>query len=196
MSAISRSSHWSITCWFLIIPTIASCANAFNLDYEVIAGNSGKQGVILLTPPFTAFTRGTIKNRDELEGSNPRKNIYLDPTQPTYVGQFSGHKDRLSDEKIEIAWQAAELTECQRADVLGPNLIHKSGCTWKPLPNKIYQKVLDLGALKTTREYQRTGKAVDGNLLYGTYTLNIYLVFDGDELEIELENGQTPGFMQ
>lgn len=105
-------------------------------------------------------------------------------------GRFPG-KPRSLPDSAEVIWQLAELRECRtnteaqsektvkELKALGRDPeYHRiaSGCTWKPLPDKIFRKTVDLTAIRETDAY----KQAHGR----NFRLNITFEFMDEELRV------------
>lgn len=119
-------------------------------------------------------------------------------------GRFPGHPNSLPD-KVEVVWQLAKLSKC--ADY-GPAQSDKTrkwlsgngydpsfhtlarGCTWHPIPDRVFRKTIDMNEIKATEAYRRTGSA-NPNRAASRYTLNLKFIFIEDQLKVEADNGAT-----
>ncbi len=125
---------------------------------------------------------------------------FRDPTSA--FGRFKGYEDKLPDQ-VEIVWQLAELKECD--DVMGvgdlnpsarkwlvsQNLdpsryIYKAGCTWRPLPGKIFHKQLDMQAIRDSEAY-REATRLRLDTPFNRHILRVELVFAEDQLTVNTD---------
>ncbi len=186
--------------------TAVLCSGCSDLIYGVDVVNYGRSGVLILqvgeekaASPHSYFSKvgvpfPVIAGR---EPSMPTK--YRDPADS--FGYFGGHPNSLPKE-VEVVWQLAELSEC-RKDILitseksktevkslgydPANHVVKGSCTWRPMPDKIFRKKLDMRALRKTDEYKRAGDFT-WDVLFARYRLNLTLVFIEDQVTIKAEN--------
>lgn len=147
--------------------------------YSVRGANYGEYGIILREFPTVGLKRlrylepGIPGVRDDVANFN----------------NFIGHPDSLPDQ-IEVEWQLAELKECSHV-ASSKSLVYgttdqktytsKIGCTWIPLEDKIYRKVIDLKAIQESEHAKRSGETIS---LGQTRVLNILFMFRDEELEI------------
>ncbi len=123
---------------------------------------------------------------------------FRDPTSA--FGRFKGYEDKLPDQ-VEIVWQLAELKECD--DVMGvgdlnpsarkwlvsQNLdpsryIYKAGCTWRPLPGKIFHKQLDMQAIRDSEAYRQASRGLFSSP-FDRHVMLIELIFQEDQLTVK-----------
>lgn len=121
-------------------------------------------------------------------------------------GRFPGYRRSLPDE-VEVVWQIAELNDCTAVvgvspgDTIWPEVeargynrpdqhVLKRGCTWRPIPGKIFRKKLDMAAVRASEAYRKTGTR--NQWIGGSrYTLRLNLVFIEDRVILEAHNGST-----
>lgn len=186
----------------------ASCSR---FAYGVDLLNLGEHGVLLLeigdrkaTAPHSAYVSLGV-SQPIIAGRFPGiPSRYRDPA--SFFGHFTGYNDSLPEE-IVVVWQLAEMRNCKSehrvqadSEYVKDNLrgrdygrteyVDKSGCTWHPLPSKVFRQKLDIKAIRSTEAYRRTGtryKDVAGS----RYTLNLTLIFIEDQVKVEVDNGAT-----
>ncbi|MDT0499318.1 hypothetical protein RM530_18420, partial [Algiphilus sp. W345] len=66
----------------------------------------------------------------------------------------------------------------------------KSGCTWHPLPDKVFRENLDLQAVRDAEAYKKTGKPYSGTAM-SRFQLNLTLIFIEDEITVKAESRVT-----
>ena len=190
----------------LFIVLLSRCGKVI---YGVKAFNFGQNGVLILemsskTPREVSAERMQRANMDGLKGLMLIAHLY--PKIPSkyrdngvLFGRFEGHDHSLPSE-IEVVWQLADLRNCkeekraQSSQVIrelqtrgyNPNYhISKRGCTWIPLPDRIYRKKIDMKAIRESEAYK---KATRRNLLIlgHSHSLRLFFVFQEDQLTVEV----------
>jgi len=112
--------------------------------------------------------------------------------------RFEGYEDRLPKE-MEVVWQLAELRDCKTEipentekgmkEIAGMGYqpgghVIKSGCTWVPLPNRIYRKKIDMNAIRESEAYKKATRR--DLLIFGhSHSLRLFFVFQEDQLKVE-----------
>lgn len=159
--------------------------------YGVEASNRGETGVLILQigdriPTNLHEHYSTVGVRFPIiAGLRPR----LMGRNSVQIGQFQGYEESLPDE-VEVVWQLAELVDCIQDDTSSPSNVEWSSCTWLPDRDRIYRRKLNIGALRETEEFKKTGKSYT-KVAGSRYTLRVALVFDGDRVEIIANNATT-----
>lgn len=98
-----------------------------------------------------------------------------------------------TSEAARKVWDEARekrLDEIKKLGYTPENHWVKSGCTWLPLPDKIYRQKLDMQALRDSEAYKKTGRR-NPNVAMSRYTLNLELIFNEDQLTVKADNGAT-----
>ncbi len=128
---------------------------------------------------------------------------YRDPTSA--FGRFKGYENKLPD-KVEIVWQLAELKDCddesqikgreptpyniEKREWLESNgfnpddHVRKSGCTWSPLPGKVFREELDMKAIRDSEAYRQASRGLFGSP-FDRHAMLIELIFQEDQLTVK-----------
>jgi len=198
----------NILAYLVALPALSGCGS---FSYGVDVLNYGENGVILLqvgtaeaVGPHPAYANVGVAIPMIAARFPSLPSSYRDPASS--FGRFNGYETSLPD-SLDIAWQLASLDDCKatvRMDAnsesikkelkgrsYGPSeYFGKSGCTWRPLSDRIFRRTIDMKALRLSDAYKRTGdryKDVAGS----RYTLNITLIFIEDQVKVEVDNGAT-----
>ena len=169
---------------------IYGCSGKF--IYNVHLANYGKYGITFIKFPSKGLPK---RRRTGIPG------IRADVSG--LMGGFNNDRYHLPSKPIEIVWQLNELTDCD--SVIGPYesndknypgmFSRKRGCTWTPLPDKIFRKTIDIEALKKSEHFKRSGKNADGFSLIPRFAekriMSITLVFRDDEMDVNLSSRIT-----
>lgn len=124
----------------------------------------------------------------------------------SYFGRFQGYETSLPEEDVEIVWQLADLTDCERERTVSANSEYMRGdlggrdfgrseffirrkCTWTPRPDRIFRQKIDMRAIRDSEEYKKTGRRNPDAV--GRFTLNIKLIFIEERMVVEIGNGAT-----
>jgi hypothetical protein len=192
----------------LVLPGLSGC-EPFRYGVDVL--NHGENGVILLqvgtlkaVGPHPAYASIGV-NTPMIAARFPSlPSRHRDPASS--FGRFEGYERSLPD-SIDLTWQLASLNDCKAAirikadsesakkELAGRSYgrseyFGKSGCTWRPLSDRIFKQTVDMRDLRRSDAYKRTGeryKEVAGS----RYTLNITLIFIEDQVKVEVDNGAT-----
>ena len=164
----------------LLVLIMTGCSSFI---YQVQVMNYGNYGVI-------------VYDKYLGQGYEPLKlNTIAPKTGRMTLPYFKGHPKDLPTGKHTISWQLAELTDCgfereiTSSDPKYPGIyMSRSQCTFNPVPEKVYSKVIDFDEIRSSWEYTKTGW-VSGNL--GRNTLWLAFVFKDEDLELEIGNGTT-----
>ncbi|MET0068881.1 MAG: hypothetical protein ABW096_02510 [Candidatus Thiodiazotropha sp.] len=164
----------------LIVITVLSQIGCSNFLYVVRAANYGEYGVILkqmeTTMRYSRLHPGIPGMRDDI----------------TVLNRFVGYPKSLPD-IVEIEWQLAELNDCRsvRTYSKDPQYVRKHGCTWTPLEDKVYRKVIDLTEVKQSEDAKMAGKTIR---MGSKRSLSILFVFRDDDVTISYSNRRTNAF--
>lgn len=207
MTGLSKKRLFALLAFaMLIVVLLSRCGKVI---YGVKAFNFGQNGVLVLE--MSHRTAGAIDadrvTRGLADGLLGRVMIaHLYPSIPSkywdngvLFGRFEGYDHSLPSE-IEVVWQIAELRNCKEEmratsergvkelEVAGysPTYhVNKSGCTWIPLPDRIYRKKIDMQAIRDSEAYKN---ATRRNLLIlgHSHSLRLFFVFQEDQLTVEV----------
>lgn len=128
---------------------------------------------------------------------------YRDPTSA--FGRFKGYENKLPD-KVEIVWQLAELRDCDdESQIKGrestpynrekrawlesngfnpDDHVRKSGCTWSPLPGKVFREELDMQAIRDSEAYRQASRGLFSSP-FDRHVMLIELIFQEDQLTVK-----------
>ncbi|MBV2096133.1 MAG: hypothetical protein AB2660_20955 [Candidatus Thiodiazotropha sp.] len=176
-----------ILCLTLIVITTLGHCGCSNFLYVVRAANYGEYGVILkqmdTTMSYSRIHPGIPGVRDDIAVMN----------------RFVGYAKTLPD-KVEIEWQLAELSDCKRI-IKHKSFVHKTkdekiytrkaGCTWSPLENKVYRKVIDLTEVRQSEDAKMASKTIR---IGSKRSLSIFFVFRDDDLTLSFGSRRTNAF--
>lgn len=194
MNHLSNYTRHLVAGLFLVlfVPGCSASPMTHALRYTVYAANFGTNGVMLIAPSLI-----------DINGNPTNKWRGINPTYPIITHQrffysFTDYKNNLPENNIEVIWKLAKLENCSKSQRSKdfPDHVLKSSCDWEPISKTMFQKKIDLTKIRNSAAYKRTGKPVNGNYLYGEYTLNIELIFNEDQLTVKTTNGQTKGLGQ
>lgn len=97
--------------------------------------------------------------------------------------------------KHTIYWQLAELTDCafeREITSIDPKYpgtyTSRSQCTFNPIKEKVYKKVIDFDEIRGSWAYTKTGMPTS-NL--GRNTLLLAFTFSDDKLDLGVSNGMS-----
>ncbi len=152
--------------------------------------------------PYKTTSAAGLENTHDprvpgLEGV--RRVAHLYPSIPSQFrnpanafGRFDGHSHSLPDE-VEVVWQLAELSNCETSRAAHSENSEKwmrangfdvefhriaFGCTWRPVPARIYRKKVDMEAIRASDAYKKAGR---------NFRLNLTFEFIEGELRVKPE---------
>ncbi len=179
-----------LTVVFLTVTLNGLGGCSHTLLYSVSVANYGNSGIILRQLPVK-FNR-PVNIHPGIPGV--RDDIYQ-------KGPFKHYPDSLPDQ-VEVVWQLAALEKCtgvREARSYAPGAdpseryTRKTGCTFIPIPGKVFRKTIDLNALLKTPAGQRAGKRVEPwwSLSGSRYGLIIEFDFRDQQLKVDTYNFTT-----
>ncbi|MEW8048271.1 MAG: hypothetical protein AB2805_17440 [Candidatus Thiodiazotropha sp.] len=151
-----------------------------NFLYVVRAANYGEYGVILkqmeTTMRYSRLHPGIPGVRDDIAVMN----------------RFVGYPKSLPDH-VEVEWQLAKLSDCRSVRVYSkdPQYVRKHGCTWTPLENKVYRKVIDLTEVRRSEDAKMAGKTLR---MDSKRSLSIFFVFQDEDVTLSFGSRRTNAF--
>ncbi|MEW8023442.1 MAG: hypothetical protein AB2794_19115 [Candidatus Thiodiazotropha endolucinida] len=163
----------------LVIMALAQ-SGCSNILYVVRAANYGEYGVILkqmeTTMRYSRLHPGIPGVRDDIAVMN----------------RFVGYPKSLPDQ-VEIEWQLAKLSDCRSVRVYSkdPQYVRKHGCTWTPLEDKIYRKVIDLTEVRRSEDAKMAGKTLR---MGSNSSLSIFFVFRDGDVTLSFGSRRTNAF--
>lgn len=151
---------------FLLQMDLACSAVGSKLPYKIIVYNYHNKGIYLTKFPVLDRFDKTLNHwwgvYPGLSSESPGTREFR---------SFIGYERQLP-EGLTVQWQLANLPNCKvkRSSVY----IWKESCKWEPIPDKVYNKTLDIAALAETAKQE--GPTTPNCLL-------IQLIFRNDELQ-------------
>ncbi|MEW8139616.1 MAG: hypothetical protein AB2768_15800 [Candidatus Thiodiazotropha endolucinida] len=173
-----------LTLLVIMALTQSGCSNFL---YVVRAANYSEYGVILkqmeTTMRYSRLHPGIPGVRDDIAVMN----------------RFVDYPKSLPDQ-VEIEWQLAELSDCRRVDKYKSAVpktddtkiyIRKLGCTWTPLEDKVYRKVIDLTEVRRSEDAKMAGKTLR---MCSKSSLSIFFVFRDEDVILSFGSRRTNAF--
>ncbi|MEW8072791.1 MAG: hypothetical protein AB2777_21625 [Candidatus Thiodiazotropha endolucinida] len=166
-----------LTLLVIMALTQSGCSNFL---YVVRAANYGEYGVILkqmeTTMRYSRLHPGIPGVRDDIAVMN----------------RFVGYPKSLPDH-VEVEWQLAKLSDCRSVRVYSkdPQYVRKHGCTWTPLENKVYRKVIDLTEVRRSEDAKMAGKTLR---MGSKRSLSIFFVFQDEDVTLSFGSRRTNAF--
>ncbi|MDT0499306.1 hypothetical protein RM530_18350 [Algiphilus sp. W345] len=185
--------------YLVLSQAVVGCGSASEkFKYDINVVNYGSHGVLINGMSHQRVETKNFKGiSNSIVGGFYPELPAIEPTVAGGLKNFEGYEHALP-EIVEITWQLALLSHCDTVyrSQKYPSHVRKTGCTWSPMDGKVFYKKVNMDAIRSSLAYKRAGKPVNGNYLYGEYTLNMNLIFNDDQLAIKVDNGQTGGLGQ
>ena len=192
----------------LFLIAIAAALSGCRVPYAMQAVNYGRHGVIVLEVSHMQSQLISVGTAEAAGMSNLGGRVLVASLYPALPleslpgammwGRFDGYETSLPDE-VEVVWQLADLNNCEEERPAGSKIgieqirargydpeqhLSKHGCSWDPIPKKIYRQKLDMDAIRKSEAYTKAGSKnpeIEGS----RYSLGLLLVFNEDQLKVE-----------
>lgn len=131
---------------------------------------------------YSKKVESQIKLYTGSSGINPGRGRYL---------ALRNSRSNLPDE-ITIKWQLAELTDCSEKVAIRsrPGYYRTYNCGWQLLPNKFFEKTINLKKYKDSEAFKNKGKFTGWKNL-NRRTATIVFDFNDEEIIIKTQAGKT-----